>query len=457
MAYIPSPIDEENDDPNLIRGGSSGTISGSATAARPSREQKDTNYTNVGEYVEANREGTQKLGQDIASGIQGQVGKAESAFGESIKQLGDTQQDLGAFGQIFESVKSGQAASLSPEQRAQAKRFATGEYSGAQSLSETKGYNQALDEKRKALQMLDLAEKEEGTGTLIRETIKPQQYSRGEQAFDVSLLRTEPGARKTFQELSAQKPKFEQTLKQRQTEAESAAQAQRAKFGEQQSQIGTLGKERFESIRAKDSEQALKDARDAAYNEQMTKLKEEQDYFKNLYSGFGSNKFDVNNYSVLPDREFFDESLRTNLSEQEQQELMALNEILGLDQDLEFQRNPSLRNADPQFDEERYIKDILATLGTTNVSGSPGPTLYQVEDPNYGTMYEDIFSSANDARKQAEKFDEENPYLTSQLFAPMSVGAMALRDKKNQDKIKSAASSAGSGISDYVKRGNWRI
>ena len=66
MAYLPSLVDEEADNPEQTR--ESGVISGSSVAARPSAAPSKSGYTNVNDYLEANKGGVNQLSSQIVGG-----------------------------------------------------------------------------------------------------------------------------------------------------------------------------------------------------------------------------------------------------------------------------------------------------------------------------------------------------------------------------------------------------
>lgn len=183
MAFIEQNPEDELDNPEQSR--ESGVISGSGLAARPSNRPSKTGYVNVQDYVEANKPGIEQFARDIGSGVSGAVTGSQRGTGQLLESFKGAQApdiDYGQLGTYLtqEGLQEGEKDLVS-------RALASGQ--APKQLTDMPEYQKALKEHQQAMEMLKLSQG--GTselGELARKVVKPQQYSRGMQGLDASLL-----------------------------------------------------------------------------------------------------------------------------------------------------------------------------------------------------------------------------------------------------------------------------
>lgn len=184
MAYLEPQIYEEEDNPGQTAGG---TISGSSVAARPSAKPSSTGYVNVQRYVDANKPGIESFAKDIGSKVGEQQTGAQKATGQLLSDFEAAQGpdiNYGQLGKLLgtEGVQEGEEEGI---------KGALAAGKGPRQLNEMGNYSKALAEHQKAMEMLNLAEGQQGTsgyGALAQLALNPQQYTRGMRGLDASLL-----------------------------------------------------------------------------------------------------------------------------------------------------------------------------------------------------------------------------------------------------------------------------
>lgn len=174
-------------------GGAAGA--GQVTTKGPSKSGR---FVNIQRYVQANRPGTQRLGQattgqigqqeQAAAGAQQQ---AQSAFGQAVERSRQGVTQAGAQ-QAVERIQQNPVA-LNEEQMSEAQKLYNINYGGPRQLNEIGEYGQALGASEKAKEVGELAQGEGGRYQLLRQQFAQPQYSRGQTALDTALLGSDLG------------------------------------------------------------------------------------------------------------------------------------------------------------------------------------------------------------------------------------------------------------------------
>ena len=366
MAYLPSLVDEEADNPKQTR--ESGVISGSSVAARPSAAPSKSGYTNVGDYITANKEGIGNLANQLTGAVSGQAEAAGTALRDIENEFGGAS-NVGDYEGITSAIKSGGTAGLTDAQRGQARQFATGNYGGPTSLSETGGYGKAMEERKKALNLVGLAGEEYGTGNLIKEVVKPQNYGRGEVSFDSALLGTAPESREKLQALNKQYSGMGEDLGKAEGRSSALGAARRGAFGVGQGMVKTAAQSAFGNLRnlAEGESNSRSDMASRLKTADTDKYKQEAiDYIMGKY-GKTPEQLDpkLMNYINVKDARDYNVDPFDTLNQGQQSEYRSLADILGVNPDFAVRGTPPRNVGNYGFDRSAYDAAVTAQKDDT--------------------------------------------------------------------------------------------
>lgn len=207
---------------NQISGESTGTGSsapiaggGSSTAA-PTQEQRSSgSFTNLNQYVEANKDQAQGLGNKVEQNVQGAANQGLSQLNNAQQNFNTQEQAAGVNPNDYSTdkvtnvgnaiINSGGAAQsdIDSFKQAQASNaaFQAGTDTAPKALTDSTDYQTAKSSLDNAAQNAQLTGTESGRNTLLRQTFQRPDYSQGQTSLDQLLTQNSPENRQTFQNL----------------------------------------------------------------------------------------------------------------------------------------------------------------------------------------------------------------------------------------------------------------
>jgi hypothetical protein len=223
--------------------GSSSANNQKATAGGPS---KSGQFTNIQNYLQANKQGAKQLGQGVAQKVGSKVasgleevnkaGQASTQNVQNISQQGQQAQQQGT--QAVQAVRTGQAQDLSLAEQ-QAQKGLSNEY--AQNIQKTQFENlQNLTNKKQELQELGQQTRTgAGQQAILQRTYARPDYTAGQSRFDTLLLggskEGQEGLSKVRQQVGQYDPTLQKNVSQfEQQRSEQAEQINQGMQGLQQ-------------------------------------------------------------------------------------------------------------------------------------------------------------------------------------------------------------------------------
>lgn len=219
----PDKFDELSDEQKAtnsgqLTSGEGADIAGPQTtlASTPASNKSSGSFTNLNQYVEANKDQGAGLGGKIQQNVEKSAQEGASALGESVKQYNQAQDAAGVNPENFstEKVQSfAQKALSSPskvgqsdidsfnEARTKSEALTSGKDTAPKTLTELNTYQDAKGK------LQTTAEKAQSTGTeggreqLLQETFKRPNYTKGQSTFDQLLTQNVPGNKAKFESL----------------------------------------------------------------------------------------------------------------------------------------------------------------------------------------------------------------------------------------------------------------
>lgn len=202
----------------------------------PANQKASGSYTNLQKYVEQNRDQSAPLADKVTGEIQGQASQARTGAQNDANQFKTLveQQATSLDRELLGKIKPGaytpapvggnvnpqrgltttyeapqvirpssevNAASLTPEQKAQIKRAASAQYTGPTSIDDNLSEERNLA--RQAGELSDLSQSEPGRFELLKRTVGDPNYQRGERRLDQAILQNSPEAKQKFDQVRA--------------------------------------------------------------------------------------------------------------------------------------------------------------------------------------------------------------------------------------------------------------
>lgn len=165
-----------------------------STSVNPKSQKESGSWTNLNQYLDANKESADQMGSKIAGDI---TEKATTAVDKSSK-LQDIVPEVKAYdpNQAYNNVTS-----LSDSDK-QAYQTAKQGYTGPKALNEVTGYDDTQKLATKAKEQVQNAGNELGQQQLLKETYARPSYSQGQNKLDQLLLQNSAGSKKGFEDLT---------------------------------------------------------------------------------------------------------------------------------------------------------------------------------------------------------------------------------------------------------------
>lgn len=171
-------------------------------------------FTDLQKYIQGNREGAEKLGEQIAGRIGTERQEAETAYGTLGKQFetefaaGMPKWDTNVVNRVLNAPE---VAIKEPETMKQFEKIRSGQYTGPAGLAETTGYQEALKELQDITDFSQLAQTSGGRKELIRQIPGYNLASSGGLSLDQLLLQNvKPALQRVTSEAEAGLPLKEQ-------------------------------------------------------------------------------------------------------------------------------------------------------------------------------------------------------------------------------------------------------
>jgi hypothetical protein len=253
-------------------GQGAGNAAGASPVAENTAPQANTGYTDVGSYLDANKSGSQQLGQQVAGNLTNQYNQTQSGIAQSANDV-INQANMGytkSNEQLVNQVAANpEAAATSPEQTSAFQSQLNDVYGGPNSWGDfgTQQGNVAT-----AQQYAGLTKTPGGLNVYAQQLEGPQ-ASQGVNQLDTMLLGGSPEAMQTVQSaadpyatltnyLDQQNQAAQGAIKQGQTEAPAAAQYAKEQVGGLANTFNTGLGERLSAAQqaAMSQNQTLKDA-----------------------------------------------------------------------------------------------------------------------------------------------------------------------------------------------------
>lgn len=215
MPYINQPDDEELKKQQEAQSGTPTNISGQSavlSTEAPSKMggAKDSgSFTNLNQYLEANKENAGQMGTKIASDITGQGQATRAGIQDTsteFNQLAD-QGTLAGLDKapeearnIVQQARTGaKSAQIDQNQMSRFGEIANAQYKGPQDLTGTTKYANTAQQYEKAQQAAKNASSDEGRFNLLKDAYARPTYSQGQQNLDNLLLTGNQGAKESIQ------------------------------------------------------------------------------------------------------------------------------------------------------------------------------------------------------------------------------------------------------------------
>lgn len=193
-----------------------GLSSQGSAGVTPANQTSSGSFTNLNQYVEANKDQAQGLGGKIEQNVQQTASKGLGGLSSSQQEYKQAQQAASVNPEDYSSEKVNQTvekAFLNPSQvaqsdiekfneaRAKAQAFQSGTDAAPKTLQELNSYQKSLQDLQSAQEKANLTGSESGRETLLRDTYKRPDYTKGQSAFDQLLTQNVPENRSRFENL----------------------------------------------------------------------------------------------------------------------------------------------------------------------------------------------------------------------------------------------------------------
>lgn len=205
MPYLPySDLDEQKKKAEQggevnISGTSTSLNQGAQNAAAPKPVTSSGSWTNLNQYLDANKEQASQMGSEIARTVE----TAASGAQNKINSLASEKQNLSAVDP--NNYLADPTKNTDGDIQTYQKLKGTGGYEGPNDISGTANYADALKNTQDAYQKVQNAGSEEGRIQLLQDQYKRPTYTRGAQVLDNSLLQ---GNAESKQNLNAINQKY---------------------------------------------------------------------------------------------------------------------------------------------------------------------------------------------------------------------------------------------------------
>lgn len=187
-------------------GGIINTGAGSTNQA-PGQPTHSGAFTNINQYIDANRD----QGAGLATDLAGKIGTtAENAKGElsGLQNDFNSQVDKGSVqrdqGWVSDAVKNPTATANDPNQLQRFTNMRTAQYTGPTDLTAQSNYGQTQNDLQNAQNSVDDTKTESGRFSQLQKNFATPTYNRGQQRLDQSILQNAPEARTTLENLQNQ-------------------------------------------------------------------------------------------------------------------------------------------------------------------------------------------------------------------------------------------------------------
>lgn len=217
MAYISDDLSLDQEDPNKKTSAdasptqlsaSSGVTSPSSTAASGDAASKpsQSGWTNLNQYLDANKDQAAKIGSDVANtisseatGAQDSLKQAQGAFTAAADTGGPSLvKDQST---IDATLADPVNASADPSKIAAFQNDLNSSYKGPNSLQDMGGYADAASKYNKANADLSMTGTESGRMGLLQNQFARPDYNQGQQSLDQLLLEGNPNAQSSLSNL----------------------------------------------------------------------------------------------------------------------------------------------------------------------------------------------------------------------------------------------------------------
>lgn len=337
---------------DIISGQGSTPAQGAApTAAGPTT--KADNFVGIKDYLDANKQQSSKLGDQVAGQVQNKVdtaGNQISGLDSGFKSLADQGQFAGINTAGDEAKGLAQKAASAPVGQFGApdvQRFgqiANAQYSGPKQLSDTALYGPAYQSLTDAQNYADLSKTEGGNQQLLKNVYNQPNYTAGENRLDSYLLNTEPNQAKLSQARAGAAP-LQTQFDAAGTNATNYAQQQQAQVDALRQQVqSALGQTQAQRNQAVQSElDQTQGGWNSEYDNLLNSLKNSnggtnlqltEDQMKKLGITGGQriyNMLDPNTGNGDPSKYLTQQAFDPNkvISKDEQAQLAALDQLAG--------------------------------------------------------------------------------------------------------------------------------
>ena len=207
MPYLNEPTEEELQKQQNISGQSS--VVNTEAPTKAGGPQASGSFTNLNQYLDANKENAVQLGQGVAGHIENQGNEARTGIQNTeadFNQLADkgTLKDLDKAPEEAQNIIKQASTGTKNAQvnQAQTSRFgeiANATYTGPKDLTGSSYYNDANQKYQKAQEAKQNASSDEGRFSLLKSAFSRPTYSQGQQNLDNLLLTGNNQAKATVQ------------------------------------------------------------------------------------------------------------------------------------------------------------------------------------------------------------------------------------------------------------------
>lgn len=195
---------------------SAGGVSSAGTPAASQEQRSSGSFTNLNQYVNANADQAQGLGQKLGQGVQQSANQGLSQLNQAQQQFNTQEQAAGAnpndytaqkvsdFGNSIINNPNNVAQSdidAFKQTQAQNAAFQAGTDTAPKQLSDLSGYQNAKSSLDTAAQNAQLTGTESGRNQLLRQTFQNPNYSQGQTSLDQLLTQNVPQNRSTLENL----------------------------------------------------------------------------------------------------------------------------------------------------------------------------------------------------------------------------------------------------------------
>lgn len=178
-----------------VSGGFAGTnVPGQEAGSQ--KKQGSGKYTNIQQYLDANKQQAGQMGSQIAQNVEGQAQEAQQKVGAL-----DTQAPKVEAYNVNEKIQ--QAPQMTDVEKQQYKTVKkTGGYTGPATVDQVSGYQEAQKASQKAAQNVANAGTESGQQELLKQQYNRPSYSAGQNRLDQVLLQNSADSRSQLENLS---------------------------------------------------------------------------------------------------------------------------------------------------------------------------------------------------------------------------------------------------------------